>query len=85
MSIDLFPKYKVGDRVKLRPEVVSIHAQYLPKNLAGTVKASYLMPNGVRLREELEVIFSLPDPDNSLAQPINVEMRGISADIVERA
>jgi hypothetical protein len=85
MTIDLFPKYKQGEKVRLKPQVVSIHAQYLPKNLVGTIKASYMMPNGVRLREELDVVFSLPDPANSMGQPIDVEMRAISAEQVERA
>lgn len=82
MTIDLFPKFKEGDRIRLKPNIITIHAQYLPKNLVGKVRASYMMPNGVRLREELDVMFVLTDP---VGASVEVEMRAIAAENVERA
>lgn len=82
MTIDLFPKFKPGDRVRLRPAIITLHAQYLPAKVVGIVKASYMMPNGVRLREELDVLFGLTDP---VGATVEVEMRAIAAENVERA
>ncbi len=86
MSLNLFPQFKAGDKIRLRPMVVSVFAQYLPVGAVGTVKASYMKDFGVRLREELEIIFPLNKPDAPIgAMPVDVEMRGIVAEQVERA
>lgn len=85
MAVNLKLKFKAGDKVHFRVSSICVHAQYLPKNLSGIVKAAYLDAYGVALREELDIEFQIPDVANRLAQPSPVELRKIPADQVEHA